>query len=156
MLALLQAEVLAKSDQIAGYWWPIRKNRTLSQTQVEHLRPDSLPQMVPCKLGPVPCKLHLSSARPGAQYLRHLPRWHPEQQARIARRATGVKPKRQRSRVQWVRDPWRRTLHGALGCVWARGGQGRVWERAAVTQYSINLGSARSRLPAAAPKVFAH
>ena len=76
-------------------------------------------ETAPCK-GP-------TRIQPGAQYLRRPPRWEPEHQARNARWAAGAEPSRRRSRVQEVRDPWKRTPHTSLRCVWASGAQGRVW-----------------------------
>lgn len=88
--------------------------------------------------------------QPGPQYLSRLPRRHPAHQAG--------------SRVQEVRDPWRWALHTGLGCVGARGAQGRVWGWAALTQTQRQPAGSRPRPqgsnpieggdgdPAAAPK----
>lgn len=70
--------------------------------------------------------LYLSSAQPGAQYLRRLLRWDTEHQARNARWAAGLESRRHRSRVQEIWDPYKQALHTGLGCVWGRGVQGRV------------------------------
>lgn len=74
-------------------------------------------------------------AQPGAQqYLSCPPRWDPEHQAPSARWAAGAEPRRRRSRVREVRGPWNRTLHTGLGCVVARGAQGRVLGQSAMTK----------------------
>lgn len=68
--------------------------------------------------------LYLSSAQPGAQYLRRLPRWDTEHQARSARWAAGLESRRHRSRVQETWDPYKRALHTGFG-VWVGKGSSR-------------------------------
>lgn len=89
------------------------KIKLYQKTQVGHLRFDSRSRHSSIQRTS-------TQAQPEPRYLSHLLRRDPEHQARNARWMAGGESRRCQWRLQEFGDPWRRTLHAGLGCVWAR------------------------------------